>query len=106
MSEEYFDKKKDKGKMRYDLLPFECLDEIVKRYTFGAEKYGDNNWKIVPDAKKRYEAALLRHFSEYKKGNIVDENDGGMSHLSAVAWNAIALIWFEIQEKNADRTTT
>lgn len=35
--------KLDAGKTRWDLLPLRTVEEIVKVYTFGAGKYGDNN---------------------------------------------------------------
>lgn len=30
------------GKPRWELLPIEVMEEVVKVYTFGAEKYGVN----------------------------------------------------------------
>lgn len=42
----------DNGKLRYDLLPFASIDEVVKVLTFGAEKYVDNNWQLVKGPEK------------------------------------------------------
>ena len=36
--------KLDFDKLRWDLLPIECVEEIVRVLTFGAKKYDDNNW--------------------------------------------------------------
>ena len=33
------------GKLRWDLLPLEEIEDIVKLYTAGSIKYGDNNWQ-------------------------------------------------------------
>ena len=52
--------KLDAGKTRWDLLPLRTVEEIVKVYTFGAEKYGDNNWQNLPDGYDRYKAAMFR----------------------------------------------
>ena len=89
--------KYDQGKLRYDLIPFNVLDEIAKVYTAGAAKYGDNQWQSLDEFKKRYEGALLRHFSSYKKGEMKDE-ETDCYHLAQVAWNAFALLWKVLQE--------
>lgn len=66
-------KKYDGGKLRYDLVPTLALEEVVKVITKGAEKYDDENWKNVPNGRKRYYAATQRHLMEWRKGNIYDE---------------------------------
>ena len=86
--------KHDKEKARMDLLPFESLDAISDVLTHGAKKYAPDNWKIVTDAKSRYEAALLRHFSAYKRGESLDP-ESGLSHLAHMGCNALFLIWLE-----------
>ena len=40
-------KKFDDGKLRLDLLPTESLKEVAKILQYGAEKYGENNWKLI-----------------------------------------------------------
>jgi len=91
-------RKDDQDKERWDLLPYDALEEVVKRYTHGAKKYAPNNWQNVPDFKARYEAALMRHFAAYKSGERMDPDAPGLTHLSAVAWNALALIWKELED--------
>ena len=54
-------RKFDGGKLQYGLLPPLALAETVKVLTFGAEKYEPDNWKQVPDSKRRYFDALQRH---------------------------------------------
>ena len=80
------------GKLRWDLLPLEEIEDIVKLYTAGSIKYGDNNWQNLENGYQRYKAAMLRHLLEYEKGNTIDE-DTGCHHLAQVAWNAIAMLW-------------
>lgn len=79
-------------KLRWDLLPLEEIEDIVKVYTAGSIKYGDNNWQNLENGYQRYKAAMLRHLLEYEKGNTIDE-DTGCHHLAQVAWNAIAMLW-------------
>jgi hypothetical protein len=92
-------KKFNMGKNRLDLLPFDALEEIGKVLTYGAKKYAPDAWRKVPNAKTRYEAALLRHLSAYKRGEQFDE-ESGLSHISHAACNALFLIYFELKEGN------
>lgn len=82
---------KDK-KLRWDLLPLEEIEDIVKAYTAGADKYGDNNWKNLDNGYQRYKAAMFRHLLEYEKGTEFD-GETGCRHLAQVAWNAIAMLY-------------
>lgn len=91
-------------KLRWDLLPLEEIEEIVKVYTAGSKKYGDNTWQNLPNGLQRYKAALLRHLLEFEKGNEVDEETGCL-HVAQVAWNAIAMLWIS-KHKVPKKTTT
>lgn len=88
----------DNDKLRYDLLPMDALDEAVKRFTYGAKKYAPDNWQKVPDALNRYTAALLRHLSAWRQGEKIDP-ESGLTHIGAVAWNALVLVWFDLHKK-------
>lgn len=83
-------RKYDGGKLRYDLIPVLALEDMVKGLTFGTIKYDDNNWVKVPNGRKRYLAAALRHIQEYRKGNLWDEEQD-IHHLSA-AMNNLSFI--------------
>lgn len=87
-------------KLRWDLLPLKEIEDIVKVYTAGADKYGPNKWQDLPDGYNRYKGAMLRHLMEYEKGNIVDEETGCL-HLAQVAWNAIAMLYCSKQAKES-----
>jgi hypothetical protein len=81
----------DKEKLRYDLLPFEAIDQIVDVLGYGSRKYADNNWKIVPDARRRYIAAALRHISAYQRGEMIDP-ESGLQHLAHAACSLVFLL--------------
>ena len=91
--------KYDSGKLRYDLIPPEILEELAKILTHGANKYGDNNWKLLEDPMDRYYAALMRHLQEWRKGNSIDEDDSGELHLSHALANIAFLVYFEKLKK-------
>ena len=74
-------RKFDGGKLQYGLLPPLALAETVKVLTFGAEKYEPDNWKFVPDSKRRYFDALQRHLWAYKAGEQMDP-ESGIHHLA------------------------
>ena len=83
--------KYDNEKLRWDLLPLEDIEDVVKVYTEGAKKYAPNSWQNLSDGYNRYKAAMFRHLLEYEKGNTIDEETGCL-HLSQVVWNAIAML--------------
>ena len=74
-------RKFDGGKLQYGLIPPLALEETVKVLTFGAQKYEPDNWKLVPDSKRRYFDALQRHLWAWKQGEQNDP-ETGLSHLA------------------------
>jgi hypothetical protein len=74
-------RKYDGGKLQYGLLPPLALKATVDVLTFGAEKYEPDNWKWVPDSKRRYFDAAMRHMWAYKEGEIMDP-ESGKHHLA------------------------
>lgn len=97
--------KYDLGKLDWSLLPWEVIEKIVVRFSVGKEKYLPDSWKLLENGENRYEAAMMRHFCEYKKGNVWDEDpnfkDHPSTHLQAALWNLICLCWYEM--KNLDK---
>jgi hypothetical protein len=63
----------DSEKRRWDLLPWDALEEIVKVLEFGAKKYGERNWEQgIPKWHERLPAAALRHTIAILKGEWED----------------------------------
>lgn len=81
-------------KLRWDLLPMEEIEDIVRVYHAGAKKYGPNNWQNLDNGFERYRAAMFRHMMEYMKGERID-SDTGAFHLAQCAWNCIAMLWYD-----------
>ena len=80
--------KLDEGKLRWDLLPLDLIEGIVKVLTFGANKYTDNGWQSVDNGYARYKAALLRHMLAYENGHDIDA-ESGLHHLDHLLTNAM-----------------
>lgn len=91
--------KDDMDKVRLDLLPPEAVMGLGEVLTYGANKYGPNNWRGVES--ERYEAALLRHLMAWKAGSAVDE-ESGLSHLKHVLCNAAFLVALESGKVEGD----
>lgn len=89
-------KKFDGGKPKYSLLPVYPLLEVVRVLTFGAAKYGDDNWMIVPNAKQRYTDAAMRHLEAWRAGHITDD-ESGYHHLAHAMCCLLFLIWFDMK---------
>lgn len=87
--------KDDAEKLRLDLLPTDAIEEVGMVYTIGARKYADRNWE-KGISYMRVVGALLRHLFAWLRGEERDPKDG-QRHISAVAWNAIALMTYEIR---------
>ncbi|MEW5250590.1 dATP/dGTP diphosphohydrolase domain-containing protein [Microbulbifer sp. 2201CG32-9] len=68
--------KHDEGKPRWELLPWNGMEEVVQVLTYGAEKYAPDNWRQVPNYQSRYTAAALRHISAYMRGEEQDQETG------------------------------
>lgn len=94
--------KYDAGKLRWDLLPEEALEEIVKVFTKGAEKYGERNWEKGITYNRLY-AAARRHISAFIKGERYDEI--GTHHIANAIVNLIMILQFELEDR-ADELDT
>lgn len=89
--------KKDSGKLRWSLMPFNELKDVVKVLMKGAEKYSPDNWKKCDDT-TRYKDALMRHVVAYVSGDKIDE-EFGLSHLAHAMCNCLFLMWFDNNKK-------
>lgn len=97
-------RKDDSEKDRWDLIPMETVEQIVKILTHGAKKYEPNNWQNVKPFEDRYYSALMRHLVAWRKGEHQDP-DSGMLHLSHAACNVIFLLWNELKTHQTNEQT-
>lgn len=74
-------RKDDAGKLRYDLVPLLAERQVVEVLTFGAAKYGDDNWRHVPEPGPRYFAAARRHLAAWAGETRLDP-ESGLPHLA------------------------
>lgn len=97
--------KYDQEKSRYDLIPPAALEEFVKVLTFGARKYAPDNWRKVPDGRRRYFAAAQRHIWAYKRGEKIDQ-ESGCHHLACAITDLMFILEKEMLNEEDLKETT
>lgn len=87
--------KHDSGKPLMGAVPPNALLAVARVLTFGAEKYGRDNWRQVESAETRYLDAALRHINAYQRGEVADP-ESGESHLAHAVCSLMFML--EMQE--------
>lgn len=93
-------RKFDGDKARVDLLVDGCpkaLMAISDVLTYGAKKYDDHNWQVVPNGPQRYKAAMMRHILAHASGKSVD-SETGISHLAHAACCVMFMLELELKK--------
>ena len=90
----------DEGKLRYDLLPPDSLQEIAEILTIGAAKYGDRNWEQGMSWSRVF-AAAMRHLWAWWRGEGIDKEDG-KSHLAHAACCVMFLQAYALRQRGND----
>ena len=79
---------------RWRLLPWKSLESILGVLRYGAERYGDSNWRLVllgERGEERYEDAICRHLSAHMTGEEFDQ-DTGLPHVAHMAASCLFLL--------------
>lgn len=82
--------KYDGEKRRYDLVPYDALEQIIEVLEYGANKYSDHNWKKCEDP-VRYFTAAMRHLTAWIRGERLDQ-ESGLPHLAHAGCCVLFLI--------------
>jgi hypothetical protein len=93
-------KKFDDGKLPYDLLPGDAIEEIVKVLQFGAVKYGERNWEKGMRWNRPF-SALMRHMWAWWKGEEKDP-ETGLSHLAHAGCCILFLLSYTLRGVGED----
>lgn len=91
-------RKDDSSKIRWQLLPWDQVEEVAKVMTFGARKYTPDNWKHVPNARERYFDAAIRHIRAWQRGHKRDAQSG-RPHLAHAICCLLFLMFFDKEKK-------
>lgn len=83
------------GKDRWDLLPLDAVEQVVKVLTKGAVKYQPRNWERGMSMAS-VQASLQRHLVRRALGEINDP-ESGLPHLAHLACNALFLLAYDVR---------
>lgn len=88
--------KYDAGKPDLTLLEplADALHAVTTVLEFGAKKYARDGWQAVPDGKRRYKAAAMRH-SLHSLGDL--DSESGLLHAAHEACSILFAIQLYIQ---------
>lgn len=92
--------KKDTGKPRICLIPVEAIEGAAEALMFGANKYGDYNYR-AGIKHTRILDAILRHLMSHLKGEELD-TESFLPHLSHAAAGISMLIWMTKHRPDLD----
>jgi hypothetical protein len=85
---------------RFDLIPFDALEEVARVYGYGATKYDEDNW--LKGYKWRLSAAaLIRHVARFMLGEDRDP-ETGLLHTAHAAWHCLTLCTFTLRRLGTD----
>lgn len=92
--------KKDTGKPRISLIPVEALEGITQALMFGANKYGDYNYRSGLKQVRIFDS-ILRHGFSWLKGEDHDK-ESGLKHLHHMGAGICMLIWMNDHRPDLD----
>jgi len=94
--------KHDNGKPPINLVPSEAIIAAANVFAFGANKYGENNWRqdLNDFPMSRHYASIMRHMLAWNSGEDIDP-ESGLSHLHH-AMTQLMILTVCQQEATAD----
>ncbi|MFA6336189.1 MAG: dATP/dGTP diphosphohydrolase domain-containing protein [Bacteroidales bacterium] len=98
--------KDDLDKLKWDLLPMDVIEDVVKVLTYGAKKYSDDNWKLIDNPINRYYSAMMRHLIDWKVYNEQNDKESGLPHLAHALCCLVFINWFSKHNKIEKVSTT
>lgn len=89
----------DDAKTDWDLIPFDALEAVTRVLMEGANTYGRENWRLVPNAHRRYWNAAMRHMVAYRDNET--DPQYGESHLAHAMCCMLFLLALDIENDDA-----
>ena len=93
--------RKDNGKVRWSLLPWKSIYEVLLVFEFGANKYSPNGWREGMDWDRVYNS-LQRHLYKWWVLKEKYDEETGIHHLAHVIVNALFLLTYEKEKLGKD----
>lgn len=92
--------KHDQQKIRWDLVPYDAVNEIAKILTFGSVKYEARNWEKGMGWSRAF-GALQRHLTRWFHGQDLDK-ETRLTHLANAGCCLFFLISWELRKVGTD----
>lgn len=96
--------KDTKKKLRWTLVPADVLNQIVRVFDYGANKYAPHDWKLQNNGEIIYLDAAFRHINAHCQGRFRDK-DSGLPHLSHAIASLMMALWHCSISRRAKRKT-
>ena len=80
----------DDGKPRWDLLPLDAVEGVVKILTYGTKKYASRNWELGIDYSKIY-GSTMRHLKAWFQDREDIDPESGLPHINHAACDILFL---------------
>lgn len=92
--------KHDQGKLPWDLLSFDAIEQIVRVLQHGEKKYSAWNWTRGGGLSwSRVFAAAMRHMAAWARGETLDK-ESGLPHLAHAACCIMFLLHYAHTKKS------
>ena len=91
-------KRLNEGKLRWDLMPYLAMCEVVKVFTLGANKYDPWNWYRGMNYSVSF-ASGTRHRIGWWMGEDLDK-ESGLNHLSHSIANDMINLTFALEKRS------
>jgi hypothetical protein len=85
---------------RFELLPWDALEEVARVYDYGARKYNDDNWLLGYPWRWSL-GALARHTARMMVGEDRDP-ESSLLHAAHAAFHCLTLITFALRRLGTD----
>ena len=75
-----------------------AITAVSQVLTYGANKYSEENWALVPNGTRRYTDAMLRHLLREATGEYLDP-ESKLPHAAHLAANALIRLELLLREE-------
>jgi hypothetical protein len=93
--------KHDTGKLPYELLPWDAVEEVVKVLQFGAQKYAARNWEKGMSWSRIFGAIQRHGVAMFQRGENKDP-ETQLLHTAHLACEALFLLAYQLRKVGTD----
>lgn len=91
----------DQGKLKWSLLPWDALREVVKVLMYGASKYKERNWESGMDWSRNFDASMRHKVAWWQDGED-SARDSQILHLAHEVCDNLFNLAYVLRNKGTD----